>query len=365
MRSTSAPSRELPIPLTSPVFDGLVGTTIGARYRVTAVLGSGGMCSVYRAIDRRDGTAVALKILSAESAADPRAVARFKREVVSCRRIQHANVVRISDSGELDCGSQYLVMELLDGRDLATVLDGGPIGIARALDLARQMLRGLEAAHAIGIVHRDIKPENIMLTRERDREIVKLVDFGIASNDRAAIKLTTAGIAFGTAEYMSPEMAMGLPVDARADLYAVGVVLFEMVTGRLPFVAEDLKQLLHAHVEEPPPSPRSVAPGARIPHELEEIILRAVAKLPEQRFPTAAAMADALAAVPPPRTSRRRPALLVSVLIVALLSLAVAQWWNHRTVPPLPLQQTDVTAAKPIGATTASPHKPRAKKRHR
>jgi serine/threonine-protein kinase len=314
-------------------------------------------------MDRRDGTAVAIKILPAESAADARAVARFKREAASCRRIQHPNVVRISDSGELDCGSQYLVMELLDGGDLATVLDGGPIGIARALDLARQILRGLEAAHAIGIVHRDIKPENIMLTRERDQETVKLVDFGIASNDRAAIKLTTAGIAFGTAEYMSPEMAMGLPVDARADLYAVGVVLFEMVTGRLPFPAEDVKELLQAHVQEPPPSPRAVAPGARIPTGLDEIILRAMAKLPEQRFPTAAAMEEAVAAVTPPQTSRWRPALWLSVVIVALLSLAVAQWWNRRTASPLPPQQTDVTVARPTKTTTPSPHKPLGKKR--
>ncbi len=324
------------------------------------------MCSVYRAIDEQNYSSVAIKILSAESAASPALVARFKREAVSCQRIQHPKVVRIFDSGELDGGTRYLVMELLEGRDLANVLDSGPIAVARALDLTRQILSGLQAAHTLGIVHRDIKPENIMLTHERGRETAKLVDFGVASNDRAAIKLTTAGIAFGTPEYMSPEMAMGVPVDARADLYAVGVVLFEMVTGRVPFPVEDVTKLLRAHIEELPPSPRAVAPRARVSTELEEVILRAMAKLPEERFPTAAAMEEALATVTSPRISQRRPALWLGFLIVVSLSVAVALWWNRGTPEPLPLQQNVVTGPPTIeAATRPSPHKPVTRKKRR
>jgi serine/threonine-protein kinase len=282
----------------------------------------------------------------------PQIAARFQREVVTCKRIRHPNVVGISDTGTLTDGAQYLVMELLEGCDLAKVLADGPLPVARALTLTRQILLGLEAAHARGIAHRDIKPENIVLVQERGQETVKLVDFGIASNDRAAFKLTVAGIGFGTPEYISPEMAMGLPADARADLYSVGVVLFQMVTGRLPFPAHEVNQLLRAHIQKAPPSPRAIAPEARIPVELEAVILRAMAKLPEERFQSSAAMRQALEAVPLSRSSRRRGPLWLVLVLLAGFSLLGAWWWGDCTTPSL-APAVSANAPRPAGAPSA------------
>ena len=180
--------------------------------------------------------------------------ARFQREVTTAKRIDHPNVAAISDSGELPGGGLFLVMELLKGTLLSNALENGRMPPARALVIARQMLVGLGRAHELGVVHRDVKPHNVMLIDVGGLETVKLFDFGIASNDRAAMKLTVPGTAFGTPEYIAPEQAMGEKVDARADLYGVGVVLFEMLCGRLPFVCKDDIAYLRAHIKEPAPA---------------------------------------------------------------------------------------------------------------
>ncbi|HZS41208.1 MAG TPA: serine/threonine-protein kinase [Polyangia bacterium] len=309
--------------------DPFLGATVGGRYRVDSLIGEGGLCAVYRAEDVREKRRVAVKVLPAARAAAPELAGRFRREVTTGKRIEHSNVVAISDSGELEDGSLYLVMELLEGRSLAALLAGGRVTLARALAIARQMLVGLAEAHRLGIAHRDVKPENVILVDVGGVETVKLLDFGIASNDRAAVKLTAAGVAFGTPEYISPEMAMGLPADARADLYAVGVVLFQMVTGRLPFTSKDPAALLRAHAQEPAPSPREVTPDGAIPPELDALILRALQKLPEDRYASANDMIAALDQLP--RVKRGGFGRAIFVLIaLALVAAAVWWWWNLR-----------------------------------
>jgi eukaryotic-like serine/threonine-protein kinase len=284
----------------------LLHSTVENRYKVLGVLGQGGMCTVYRAEDTKRGLQVALKVLPAERAADGEMAARFQREAAAGKRIGHPNVVSISDSGTLPDGSLYLVMELLDGAPLDELLEKGPLPVAQAVSIARQILWGLGAAHQLGMTHRDVKPENVILVGGT----VKLVDFGIASNDRAAFKLTAVGLAFGTPEYISPEMAMGLAVDPRADLYSVGIVLYEMVSGKRPFEG-DQKALLLAHIDKKPPPP----PG--VPPKLSAFILRALEKLPEKRFSSAEAMIDALDDAVP----KSRPWWLFFLLLTVLAGL--------------------------------------------
>jgi serine/threonine-protein kinase len=305
-----------------------VGQLIANRYRLGPLLGRGGMCAVYRAKNLAKQREVAIKILPREKASIEEFARRFQREVTTAKRIDHPNIATISDSGSLDDGSLFLVMELLEGQLLSTLLQSGRLPVKRALAIARQILVGLAEAHRLGIAHRDVKPANVMLLDVNGVETVKLFDFGIASNEKAAVKLTQAGSAFGTPEYISPEMAKGERVDGRADVYAVGVMLFEMLTGKLPFIREDGIALLRAHINEPPPSPRAVAPDAQIGKPLEALILRAMRKDPAERFPTADAMIAAIDAELA-GGSRARPLLWVG-LALAAAAAAAAWWWLSR-----------------------------------
>ena len=300
-----------PSPTSPTSGDPLVNTIVDDRYQVHALVGRGGMCSVYRAEDLRSGSQVALKVLPSERAENAEMAARFQREAATGKRIKHPNVVSISDSGKLADGSLYLVMEFLDGTSLTHLLESGPLPRARAVEIARQMLLGLEAAHQLGIAHRDVKPDNVMIVGDR----VKLLDFGIAKNERAAFKLTAAGLAFGTPEYISPEMAMGLDTDARSDLYSVGIVLFQMLTGRLPFEG-DQTALLRAHIDAKPPVPN-------VSRALDELILRSLEKLPEKRFPSAAAMIAAL-----DQTRARNLATIIAIVVFALVTAII--WYKIR-----------------------------------
>lgn len=302
----------------------LVGKLVANRYLVADVLGAGGLCTVYRAEDLRRGRDVALKVLPADKARVTEFAARFGREVTTAKRIDHPNVAAITDSGDLPDGAKFLAMELLQGTLLSNALLAGRMPRARALVIARQMLVGLGKAHELGVVHRDVKPHNVMLVDGGGLETVKLFDFGIASNDRAAIQLTMPGTAFGTPEYIAPEQAMGQKVDARADLYAVGVVLYEMLAGRLPFVCKDDVAFLRAHIKETPQPPSRVAPDARISADIDELVLRALAKDPEQRFGTAAEMIAAidLAAGHQPLDARPRSRWWIAV-VLALVAAAL------------------------------------------
>jgi serine/threonine-protein kinase len=298
----------------------LVGTLVKNRYRVEDIIGEGGVCVVYRGEDISRGRKVAIKVLPIDRAGEEQFAQRFRREVATVRRIAHPSVPTIFDSGELDDGALFLVMELLQGRLLSQIVEEGPLEPRRAMILARQMLVGLEVAHRQGIVHRDVKPKNVMVIDVSGIEAIKLFDFGIASNERAAIKLTLPGVAFGTPGYISPEMAKGDRVDARADVYSVGVTLFEMVTGRLPFSGADDLQMVRAQINSEPPSPRELQRD--VSPELERIILRAMRKAPAERFASARAMVDAIDLLLEDRRRRDRRWLVAVLLVAALAWLA-------------------------------------------
>jgi serine/threonine-protein kinase len=315
----------------------LVGKLIANRYLVGEVLGAGGLCTVYRAEDLRRQRDVAVKVLPAEKAQHKELAGRFQREVTTARRIDHPNVAAIVDNGELDDGALFLVMELLQGTLLSTAMDKGRLPAARALILARQMLVGLGEAHRLGIVHRDVKPQNVMIVDVGGLETVKLFDFGIAANERAALKLTAPGTAFGTPEYIAPEQARGQKVDPRADLYAVGVVLFEMLTGRLPFVCKDDIGYLRAHIKESPPAPSAVAPEAAIGRAVDALVLRSLAKEPEQRFGSATEMIaaiDAAAGHQPLEPPKRSWLWLFLLLLAVAAGLVVAARYFAATLTP-------------------------------
>ncbi|MCU1277343.1 MAG: serine/threonine protein kinase [bacterium] len=305
----------------------LVGKLIANRYLVGDVLGAGGLCTVYRGEDLRKQSDVAIKVLPAEKAQVKEFAARFQREVTTAKRIDHPNVAAISDSGELPDGALFLVMELLKGTLLSNALHDGALPPARALVIARQMLVGLGRAHELGVVHRDVKPDNVMLIKVGGLETVKLFDFGIASNDRAAMKLTAPGTAFGTPEYIAPEQAMGQKVDARADLYGVAGVLFEMLCGRLPFVCKDDIAYLRAHIKETPPAPSSVAPpDAKISRAVDTLVLRALEKDPDKRFKDANEMIaaiDSAAGHKPLRIGERRPLLWIALVLLVITAALI------------------------------------------
>jgi len=271
------------------------GAVFAGRYEVKEILGAGGMGVVYRAFDRELQEPVAIKTLRPEALAGGNtALERFKQEIRLARRIAHRNVVRTYDLGEVG-GTYYLTMEFVEGTSLKQLISSrGKLPIPVTLTVGKQLCRALEVAHAEGVIHRDIKPQNMVV---EPNGFLKVMDFGIARlADPAKGKgLTEAGMSIGTPDYMSPEQLSGLEVDARADLYAAGVVLFECVTGRVPFEAETTWALIAKHLEEQPPDPRAV--NTDVPEGLAAVILKAMAKEPPQRYATASEMHDALAAL--------------------------------------------------------------------
>lgn len=267
---------------------------LAGRYRLVRLLGKGGMGAVYQAEHVHMRKAVALKLLHREMTVLPEVVARFEREAVAAARIEHPNVAAATDFGRLEDGTFYLVLEYVEGRSLSDALDAeGPFEPPRAVHIARQVAEALAAAHAAGIVHRDLKPDNIMLVeRDGDREFAKVLDFGIAKLGDATEgqqKLTQAGAVFGTPEYMSPEQAKGDVVDARSDLYALGMILYEMLAGKTAFAADELIVVLTKHLTaEPPPLPGTV------PAPLRKLVERLLRKDPADRVQTAAELAALL-----------------------------------------------------------------------
>ncbi|HET7745923.1 MAG TPA: protein kinase [Vicinamibacteria bacterium] len=270
------------------------GTRFADRYEVLGTLGKGGMGLVYRAHDRTLDETVALKVVRPEvMAGDPTLLDRFKQEIKLARRITHRNVLRTHDFGEAN-GTPYISMEYLEGVTLKDLVRGkGALPVPVGLRIAKQMALGLEAAHQQGVVHRDIKPQNMLIIPETGD--LKIMDFGIARVSTVQggdSGLTTAGTVMGTPDYMAPEQAQGQPADFRSDVYALGVVLFEIFTGRLPFDGDNPMQVVIAHIRTPPPAPRSVNPA--LPEALERIILKAMAKDPAERYQTVSEMLDGL-----------------------------------------------------------------------
>ena len=271
-----------------------VGEVVAERYRIDAVLGEGGMGVVYRAEHLHLHKPHALKVLLAEWSSSPDIVARFEREAIAAGNIQSPHVAAATDFGRLPNGSFFLVMEYVNGRTLRSALENAPFEPARALRIMKGIASALQAAHAVGIVHRDIKPENIMLIeRDGDPDFVKVLDFGVAKlqagvgagQDRSAQPLTQAGTVIGTPDYMSPEQALGQPVDARSDLYAVGVILYEMLVGQVPFTGDALTMLRQRIIGDVPELPTTVAGDV---HPRVANLLRCLlAKVPENRIASA------------------------------------------------------------------------------
>jgi eukaryotic-like serine/threonine-protein kinase len=264
-------------------FDTLINMLFDGRYRIVRKLGSGGMADVYLAEDEELGRPIAIKILNDRHANDESFVERFRREAKNAAGLSHPNIVSIYDRGEAE-GTYYIAMEYLDGRSLKElVVARGPLPIPDAIDATRQVLAALRFAHRKGVVHRDIKPHNVMADADGR---LKVTDFGIA---RAGVsQMTEAGSIIGTAQYLSPEQARGAPVDQRSDLYSVGVVLYEMLTGTTPFSGESPVEIAMKHLSDPP-RPPSVE-RSDIPPDLDMIVLRALAKDPDDRFQTAEEM---------------------------------------------------------------------------
>ena len=269
-----------------PSADPLLGTVVDNRYEVLSVLGEGGMGVVYETRHRALGKRFALKALRKDLATDADIAARFIQEARTAASVSHPGLVEITDFGRLSTGQPFFVMELLLGQSLATLIRrGGPIPAARAVDMVRQLAEALGAAHEHSIVHRDLKPDNIHISPTASgRDRVTIVDFGLAKVIGAS-RLTRAGMVFGTPHYMSPEQAMGEATDHRADVYALGIVMYEMFTGRVPFEADSYMGVLTKHMYMAP-TPPSQLPGMEQLGALEDITLRCLEKKPEHRYAT-------------------------------------------------------------------------------
>ncbi|MFT3927307.1 MAG: protein kinase [Myxococcales bacterium] len=283
------------LPDTGPAKDALLGTVVDGRYRVLEQIGEGGMGVVYKALHVTLNKTLALKVLRGEMAKDAEVVQRFIQEAQAATSIGHENIIDISDFGRLTDGTVYFVMEYLNGRPLNNLIKrGGSIPVAEAVSIVRQIGSALGAAHLRGIVHRDLKPDNVyVVTRGEQSTYVKVLDFGIAKVGGASNKLTRTGMVFGTPHYMSPEQAAGQSVDARTDIYALGVIMYEMFTGRVPFDADTFMAVLTKHMFEQP-APMN-APGAgRMLGAIEQITLRALEKKPENRYQSMQELVDDL-----------------------------------------------------------------------
>ena len=311
----------------------MIGRTFDRRYVIERKLGSGGMADVYLAEDQELGRRVALKLLDERHASDEQFVERFRREAQSAAGLNHPSIVSIFDRGYAE-GTYYIAMEFLDGRTLKELLvKNGPTPIPIAIDYARQILGALAFAHRNGIVHRDIKPHNIVVGGDGR---LKVTDFGIARS--GASQMTEAGSIVGTAQYLSPEQARGAPVDPRSDLYSLGVVLYEMLTGKVPFTGETPVEIAMKHLSQVPEPPSELR--SDVPHDLDAVVMRALAKDPDQRYDSAEEMdADLARVARGVAVSRETEDAMTQVLSGAGISTAATMIQRPRssvTAPPAP-----------------------------
>ena len=275
----------VPQPEPAPA-DPLIGKVLDGRYEIEKVLGEGGMGLVYKARHVTLGKPLAIKVLKAEVSKDAEIVQRFRQEAQSATAIGNHHIIDISDFGVLADGSTYFVMEFLDGISLTKAIEPNkPLEARRTIHIAKQLCRALGAAHDIGIVHRDLKPDNVyLISRGGDKDFVKVLDFGIAKVGGAKSKLTQVGQVFGTPHYMSPEQCAGTQVDKRTDIYALGVIMYEMASSRVPFDADNLMGILTKHLYEEPIKPHELPPPVDVPPSLEAIIMKCLAKKAEARY---------------------------------------------------------------------------------
>jgi eukaryotic-like serine/threonine-protein kinase len=361
--------------------DPMRGQTIGGKYTLIERIGVGGMGNVYKASQAGLGRHVAVKILKPELTRDADTVARFSREAAAMSLLTHANTTRVYDFGQTDDGLLYLVMEYLEGQLITQrVAEHGPLPIIETLRIAEQILRSLAEAHTKGLVHRDLKPDNIFIARAEGHHapIVKVLDFGIAkviAPDRRVDQFETqAGTVFGTPRYMSPEQAQGAPLDQRSDLYSVGAMLYQMLTGRAPFTDDDAVVVMARHIQELPEAPSKVVPDRHIPTSLEAAVMKAMAKSPDDRFQNATEFEAALEACVPDvllaetrsgrplgaRRARRNLAWALSAFTLAAASYAGFRVLAKVAEPPLrPALLPDAAAATaPVPQPTAPSDSP-------
>jgi serine/threonine-protein kinase len=323
--------------------DPLLGTELDDRYRVVAPLGEGGMGAVYRGEHLAIGRAVAIKVLNPLLATSNGFAQRFEREAQAAGRLQHPNCVPVTDFGRTADGTSYLVMDLVEGRGLGEIIAADkPLDPPRALRIARHVLRGLGHAHASNVVHRDIKPDNIIVESHEDGELARVLDFGIAKlREGEGDKLTQAGTAIGTPSYLSPEQAVGGDIDHRCDLYSTAVVLFEMLTGSVPYTADTPLKVLTKHATAPLPALSDVAPHLADVPDLEALLRRGMAKDPDDRFMSAAEFVQAIDSCLRQLGEQLTP-----------LPLAMPATPSVTTGTPLPMPATPTTGSLPA----STPH---------
>jgi serine/threonine-protein kinase len=366
--------------------DPLLGVTLAGRFTVLSRIGGGSMGSVYRARQAAVGRDVALKIVRRDRAYDPETKARFEREARAVSMLKNPHTVTAFDFGEAEDGSWFLALEMLEGETLGDRLRRERrLHWVEALRFACEALRSLAEAHAQGIIHRDLKPDNLFLARVQDplgeREVCKIVDFGIAKwvregEEEPVDQLETlAGTVFGTPRYMSPEQAQGTQLDARSDLYSLGVLLFQMLTGRAPFIDDDAVVVMAKHIKNAPPSFEEAAPGVEIPFAVEAVVRRALEKLPERRprsaeqmlseLDQAAASSQAVESGVRPiagddlpeslRLAERRTWVLAALLVLALLVVVGLSFaiWGRSPREPVPTASATTHQTAPTVAPLA------------
>jgi len=287
-----------PAPVPRTPADPMIGSTV-EKYLIKRKLGEGGMGIVYEAEHIHIGKKVALKVLLEDYTKKQELVDRFKQEARSASIIGHPNIINVTDFGYTPDGRIFFVMEFLDGEDLASVIEKqGTLPHGRIMRVVKQVCAGLSAAHRKGIIHRDMKPENIfVLNPGGEDETIKILDFGIAKMsilESEGRKLTKTGVVFGTPEYMSPEQAAGKPIDHRIDIYSLGVIMYEMLTGKVPFTGDTFMSILTKHIFEPVPPIGEVSQGGAVPPALEQIVYKCLAKEPEGRFESVDELAAAV-----------------------------------------------------------------------
>ncbi len=287
---------------------GIVGQTLGGRYEVVKKVGEGGMSLVYLANDTASHARVAVKILSAQLVADSAAMERLRREADMGSRLAHRNVCHIIGIGETERGIVYIVMPFVDGEPLYDrTARLGTLSLDVAVRITRDIAAGLEVAHSIGIIHRDLKPENVMLCPDGDGERAVVMDFGLAKQRRVSAqvrKLTKTGIVLGTPEFMSPEQLRGKPLDARSDVYSLGLITYEMLTGKLPFIGRTQQEVMLARLKSEPTPLAQIRGDLDFPAEVDRVLMKCLSRSPEERYASATEFAEALAAATDPAAVR-------------------------------------------------------------
>jgi serine/threonine-protein kinase len=330
------------------------GAVIRGKYRIVKKIGQGAMGSVYKALHTDFNELHALKTMALELSNDKVFVQRFKLEAVSARRLQHSNVVRVEDVDETEDGQPFMVMEYLEGHSLAELIKSeGSLGVERACSLAKQAASALDAAHRLGIVHRDIKPQNIMVIDSPSGEVAKVLDFGIArikdawGDATAPMSLSHTGMVLGTPPYMSPEQAKGISgdkLDGRSDLYSLGVVMYQMLTGSLPLKGDTPMQFMLAHVQTQPIRVEELRPDLHIPQPISDIVMKCLAKDPDERFQTGQALVEEIEGFlsgSVREQTRNKPSL-------SSVSLGESKFNNiQQPVQPLPIAESQGRIAVP------------------